>query len=219
MFLVATGVPLQFSGALDLGGRYVTAGPILDWYGLQAPGDAVASAGVVSLGDVLYLEDGRRVASLGGFRGAVAVDGLVAAAGADGVMLLDPATGDVVDRFRLEPAIDRIGLHAGRAILDTDGGLMLADPGLINWQPAPVDATAVAWAEPRILPAEAAQPYRHRFRATMLSVERLLQDVHSGRVLGTAGVVLVDVASALLTFLAISGIVMWWRTFDRLSQR
>jgi uncharacterized iron-regulated membrane protein len=45
----------------------------------------------------------------------------------------------------------------------------------------------------------------------MLSTERWLQDLHSGRFFGTFGVLTVDLASALLLILAGTGLVLWWR--------
>jgi hypothetical protein len=43
-----------------------------------------------------------------------------------------------------------------------------------------------------------------------LTWERVLLDLHSGRVLGRAGVWLVDIVGVLLASLAMSGLAMWW---------
>ncbi len=214
IFLAVTGVPLQYSAELGLGGRYVTIPSILDWYGLEAPDQVHSSAGVVAIGDAIYLEDGRALGRLDGFRGAEAVDGLILAAGTSALLLIDAASGEVVDRFRRDGVV-RIGRLGDRVVLDTSSGLLLADPALVNWEPLPEPAGTARWARPMPLTGTQAEPYRKQFRATLLSVERLLQDLHSGRVLGTAGVIIVDVASALLTFLAVSGLIMWWRTYRR----
>lgn len=214
LFLAITGMPLQYSGELGLGSRHVTLEPVLDWYRLQAPADARTSAGVVAVGDALYLESGRFVDTVEGFRGAVVSRGLIVAAGAEAVVLIDARSGERVDRFRRED-IRGIGKLDGRPVLDTGDGPQLADAALANWAPAAVDSAAVGWSEPQPLTAERAQPYRKQYRHGMLSVERLLQDLHSGRVFGVPGVILVDIASVLLVFLAVSGLIMWWRALPR----
>ncbi|MEQ8859474.1 MAG: PepSY-associated TM helix domain-containing protein [Pseudomonadales bacterium] len=213
IFLAATGVPLQYSPELGLGSRHVGIEAILDWYGLQAPATVRSAGGVVGVGDAVYLEDGRPVDRLDGFRGAVVVDGLVLAAGADTVLLIDGASGQVVDRFR-RGDIRRVGLLGDRVVLDTASGTLAADAALVNWAPLTA-AGSVDWAQPLPLVGPRAEPYRRHFRATLLSVERLLQDLHSGRMFGILGVIIVDLASALLMFLALSGLLMWWRTYRR----
>ncbi|MBT8114209.1 MAG: PepSY domain-containing protein [Arenicella sp.] len=49
------------------------------------------------------------------------------------------------------------------------------------------------------------------FRRLMLPRSRVLQDVHSGRFFGQAGVLLMDLFALLFIVLAITGIRMWWR--------
>jgi len=43
-----------------------------------------------------------------------------------------------------------------------------------------------------------------------LSWERLLLDLHSGRLFGAAGVYVVDAAGLLFALLALSGVGTWW---------
>ena len=49
------------------------------------------------------------------------------------------------------------------------------------------------------------------YRGYGLTLERVLLDLHSGRVLGSAGVLLVDAAAILFLLLAISGLWLWSR--------
>ena len=213
-FLIATGVPLQFSAALDLGARHVSSALLLDWYGLQAPEDVWASEGVVAVGDSLFLaESGDPVGTLSGFRGAVALGDMVAAAGDREVLLLTAGEAEPLDRFRMDTPIRRIGRYGERPALGTSAGVLLADRDLVNWEPVAVSAGSVHWSTPRR--PDDPETYRRRFRERMLTVERLLQDAHSGRLLGAPGVILVDLASVLLLFLAGSGLLMWWRTLRR----
>lgn len=211
IFLTATGLPLQFTDRLGLGSRHVGTDWILDWYGLEARGEVLVSGGVAALGDRLFLDSGEPVAPLSGFAGAVRLDGLLIVAGLGDVLLLDAADGTLIDRFRLERNIRRIGIAGDLPVLDTTAGLLTADPGLVSWIPAG-QTLKVRWAAPERAPAALAETVRRQVRGSLLSTERLLQDLHSGRAFGTAGILVVDLASALLVFLSISGLIMWWRS-------
>lgn len=211
IFLTVTGLPLQFTDRLGLGSRYVESDWILDGYGLEVRGEVLVSSGVAALGDRLFLASGEPVAPLAGFAGAVRLDGLLIVAGLGDVLLLDAADGTVIDRFRLERNIRRIGIADHLPVLDTTAGLLTADAGLVSW--IPVERSAdVRWATPEPAPADLADTVRRQVRSSLLSTERLLQDLHSGRAFGTAGVLVVDLASALLLFLSVSGLIMWWRS-------
>ncbi|MCB1676365.1 MAG: PepSY domain-containing protein, partial [Halioglobus sp.] len=56
-------------------------------------------------------------------------------------------------------------------------------------------------------------------RAQWLSWERLLLDLHSGRLAGRAGVWLADAIGVLLCALVLSGIAMWWLHRRRRQRR
>ena len=211
IFLTATGLPLQFTDRLDLGSRHVGTGWILDWYGLEARGEVLVSAGVAALGDQLFLESGEPVAPLAGFAGAVQLDGLLVVAGLGEVLLLDAADDTVIDRFRLERNIRRIGVAGDLPVLDTTAGLLTADAGLVSWLPVET-SPQTRWASPQTAGDPLARAIRGQVRGSLLTLERLLQDLHSGRAFGTAGVVVVDLASLLLLFLSVSGLIMWWRS-------
>lgn len=209
MYLLVTGIPLQFSGALQLGTRYVSAAWVLDWYGLQAPESVTGSGPAVQVGQWLYLED-RAVTTMSRLVGAVQAGEFLLVAGTDELLVLHP---DAAAPERTDPGADitGIGLSGDTPYLQTSAGLMAADDLLLNWQPAAAPAEDINWAAAARLPDAAAASYRERFRQRMLSVERWLQDLHSGRFFGSVGILIVDIASALLLVLAGTGLVLWWR--------
>ena len=49
------------------------------------------------------------------------------------------------------------------------------------------------------------------YRGTGLTLERVLLDIHAGRIPGATGVFLVDAAALLFLVLAISGLWLWAR--------
>jgi hypothetical protein len=210
VYLLATGVPLQYAAELDLGQRHVASEWVLDWYGLQAPDEATRSGPAVMLGGTLFL-DGNEQAGLERLVGAIPAGGILAVASSDEVWLFHPGVPDP-ERTAFRPNIRRIGSLDGQIYLDTTEGLLAADGLLMNWTPTNAPAGAIEWGRVTPLSAGEAAAYRQRFRGRMLTAERWLQDLHSGRFFGTPGVIIVDVASLLMLILAGTGIVLWWRS-------
>jgi len=53
--------------------------------------------------------------------------------------------------------------------------------------------------------------YQTPYRGKGLPGERVILDIHSGRILGYVGVLLVDFMAILFLLLAMSGIWMWYK--------
>ncbi len=71
--------------------------------------------------------------------------------------------------------------------------------------------SGVSWATAAPPDQELARALRNTWRGTGLPLERVLLDLHSGRILGEAGVWLVDAAALLFLLLAASGLWLWGR--------
>jgi hypothetical protein len=73
-------------------------------------------------------------------------------------------------------------------------------------------ATARGAVVHQLIPDKLPRAIREQIPAVQqwLSWERLLLDIHSGRVLGRFGVLLVDSVGIVLGTLATSGTAMWW---------
>ncbi|CAN0486468.1 unnamed protein product, partial [Phaeothamnion confervicola] len=145
--------------------------------------------------------------------GAVALgNGLVAAAFADGIVLL-AADGNVVERLgaaSLPDAPQRIGLtDSARLALGTAQGTFVADADLIAWQPA---RATPAWSAPQAAPPALRDALALAQRGAGLSAERVLLDLHSGRLFGAWGPWVMDAAAIVFVILALTGIIHWgWR--------
>jgi len=75
----------------------------------------------------------------------------------------------------------------------------------------PLADVRTVWSEPGLLMDASRQRIYEHSRGKGLSWERVMLDLHSGRLFGTAGVWVVDVAAVLLLFLALSGFVLWYQ--------
>jgi hypothetical protein len=210
LYLLTTGLPLQFSGQLQLGQRFVTSTWVLDWYGLQAPDSVVRSGGAVHVGDLLFWNDAQ-VGPLDRLTGALTTDAANVAAGSGQLVLLHQAAPTHPETIRIGSPIVRLGQRDGALFLDTEGGLLAADDAMLNWQASPVSAESIQWSSVEAVAKPEAERYRRAYRERMLHWERWLQDLHSGRFFGTAGVVIIDLLSMLLVLLAATGLVLWLR--------
>ena len=114
VYLLATGLPLQFAPELNLGQRHVASEWVLDWYGLQAPDEGIRSGPAVMLGGTLFL-NGIQQTGLGGLMGALPAGGGLAVAGPNEVWLFHPGVPDP-ERTAFGPSIERIGSLDGQII-------------------------------------------------------------------------------------------------------
>ncbi len=211
--LALTGVLLNHSQSLGLDRTRITYSWLADWYGLRpvAPpvhyrvGEAWASW----IDGAAYLH-GRRVSTMSGEPvGAVEIDSLVLLATSTALALVTP-DGELVERVGVEflpGAIRRIGgTPDGRVAIQAPSGRFVGDSELLTWNELQVDAI---WSE-RAEPPKAVQDLQlAAFRGGGLPVSRVLLDLHSGRLFGSAGVTIVDITAILLVVLVGTGLANW----------
>jgi len=219
LFIVISGIAINHSNDLGLDRRHVSQPFLLDWYGLGAPdkllGFDLGDAWLSFAGAQLYLDE-KPVAAISGGVGAVSSGGLLIAAGSDELLLLDH-DGNLVERQPWATvdaaAIESIGLDDNGAVLVKSGGrLWSADADLLSWQLGDEATANARWATPAPAPGELKQAITRSYRGQGPSLEKVLLDLHSGRFFGTAGVIVYDLLALALGFLALSGLVLWWRS-------
>ena len=219
LFIVLSGIAINHSNDLGLDRKHASQAFLLDWYGLGAPGELLSfEAGGDRLsfaGSQLFLNE-RPVAAVSGGVGAVSSGALLIAAGSDELLLLDD-DGDLVERqawANVDAApIESIGLDGSGGVLVRSGGrVWSADAELLSWQSGDGATANARWATPAPVPDELRQTINQSYRGQGPSLERVLLDLHSGRIFGTVGVIVYDLLALALGFLAFSGLVLWWRS-------
>lgn len=212
IYLLLTGLPLQFTTELALGSRFVQSPLILDAYNLDAPESVRFDNGVAHLGERLYSQAGD-IGTAREFLGAVRHQGLLVIGTAQNLLLISaelrPETMDFNSR------LTGVALHEGRILVNSRDGVLELDEAMLNVSESSTLAADVNWRAPVQLDASQAAPYRQLHRERMLTVERLLQDLHSGRAFGPVGVWIINIATVLLAVLAATGYLIWWRSRRR----
>lgn len=210
LHLAVTGILLNHAHDLGFDRHYLDSDWLLDLYGVEAPpatGYRIGAHWYSSLGTQLYRDAQLLEAEAGPVVGAISQDGIVAVATPDTVLLLTP-NGETVDRLATPAPATGLVAAAGKAVLITRQGRFAADPGFLGFTPSSQTVDAAA---PQTPPAALRRQLERRYRGHLITEERFLRDLHSGRLLTHAGPWLVDLAGVLLCLLALSGIRVWWQ--------
>lgn len=226
LLLSITGVLVNHTEALSLDSKYVKSGLLLDWYGIKAPiSPRSFKAGghwVSQLGERLYFDGHElteRLETDGDLVGAVELtDGIAVASG--GHLILLGLTGELIEIMGgaegVPAGMRAIGLsEEGRLVVRASQGDYFADEDLSRWEErqegekfAKADAL---WSRPSALPENLYHRMADAYRGKVISVERLLLDLHSGRIGGFVGVLVIDFMAFLIVLLTLSGVWIWMR--------
>jgi len=214
LLMVLSGLALNHTDGLGLDKTHLSPAFLLEWYGLGTPDDIrnyrAGDHWLSVAGSQLFL-DGRAVAGPKGVVGASSSEGFVVVAGRFELVLFDPA-GLLIEKISWEhpEPIDSIGSGVDEAIIvSSNGKLWQADAQLLGWtQPAAANGQA-SWSTPQKPPKAILDSVTDQYRGSGLSLERVLLDLHSGRIFGSAGTLLYDLLALAVGFLAISGLIVW----------
>jgi len=218
LFLALTGLALSHTDSLGLDKRQVSVTWLMRWYGLHS---AAPSHGFLFQGGYLAAADGRWVMNgrvLGDAGqipvGAVSWGGMRSLANAEALYLY-MADGRLVDKLSgaalPDHPIKRLGTLDNRLVLETTKGRFVTDDGLA-WQP--LNQGQPIWSVEQNLP-EAESASLIKAFAPSLPLERIILDLHSGRIFGHYGPVLMDIVAIVLIVLSLSGMWIYLRTIRR----
>ena len=80
---------------------------------------------------------------------------------------------------------------------------------LLSWQI--VSSELSHWPSTQTLPTQLEQQINQQFRHHLIHWERVILDLHSGRLPGPYGIYLADISAIILVLLSITGIALWIR--------
>jgi hypothetical protein len=185
LFLAISGVTLNHASDLGLDRRYVGWSWLLDLYGIQAPQPAASFA---DAGPLL----------------------LATAEQAAHVFMTGGELVEMIDlQSSLPGPVERLGRLADRAVIQSDGQLFRSDAGIAGFERWDTDsADKIEWSVATPPDAGELAKLDAAWRGRGLPVERVLLDVHSGRIFGMPGVLLMDLFALCMIALGISGLML-----------
>ncbi len=214
--LSVTGLVLNHTEELALDERHVQNGPLLDWYGVHAPASITsyrAAEHILStVGSQIYWNTLHVPQVEGPLLGALGYGDLVVAA-VQGSLLLFTLEGELIEQLGgsagVPAGMQAIGLApAGKLAIRAAHGFYRIDSDFLEWHETET-LDNVTWAAPIDTPDSLHTTLVEAYRGSGLSLERVLLDLHSGRILGNWGVYLMDAAAILFLLLAITGVWLW----------
>jgi hypothetical protein len=162
----------------------------------------------------LYFDDSELADGVATLVGAVSTPSFTAIATAEDVLLIS-ADGRLVERVDahgfLSSKLTDIGvagpslvLRSGNEFFETDENLLSIDPCLES------DIADIQWSAPSSIPRADLLALQELYRGRGITLERLILDLHSGKVLTRAGPILIDAAGVLFIALSLFGLAMWY---------
>jgi hypothetical protein len=215
--LMITGLLLNHTDELQLDSSYIQSDLLLDWYGIHSPGKITSySSGpitVTAVNDLVFWGN-EPLSHISAPLVGLLVYRNLAVVAADGVLNLYTTEGELIEKLDNVTGVPEGILGVGVTTHDqlavkTAQGVYLTDEGMLEWSRA--GNTEVSWSVSSPLPPGLKETLEKAYRGVGLPLERVMLDLHSGRILGRAGVYLVDAAAVLFLLLAISGVWLWTR--------
>ena len=215
ILLAVTGIALNHTSELNLNKSYIKNTSLLDHYGIKAPetihsfnaGNHWAS----QWQDRLYLNK----IELGTYKdtltGAVNYQNIIIIGLQNSLLLYTPEMEFIEKLANVDgvPAgIKAIGITDQQELaVRTENGVFTTDDSFSIWNK---DKNAITvWNDANPLPKELYQSILDIFRGKGLTLERIILDLHSGRILNINGVYFMDFVALLLIFLACTGLWIW----------
>lgn len=223
IFLAATGVLINHSQDMGWHRTPVYSATLAKLYQIPLAkleqGFALGPQWIVQRGGQVLLDQQAVAECSAGLTGATLYQNLMVVLCGDEVLLLDKQ-GQLVETLRGLPQPGRaLALQDNALRVRGDSAIFGFDDATGAWQ-AITPAHTPQWILPQPLPTPLKTALNADNPVPGLTRERVLLDLHSGRLFGTAGVWVVDAVGVLICLLAFSGLLTWvGRYYRRLRRR
>ena len=211
LLLVFTGIPLEFVDPLKLGSRGVSYEWVHASYGVSPPDKARQIDNVVQVDDLIITPHHTiertspllATQSLGDFSLVLT----------QSEWFLVPNDSQApLERGQLPLRAKRAGFAAGLPVVEgVNSELLTSTDYGASWQP--MQAPMYTWADVATVPMNT--EWKEIYGSHIVTWERWLQDLHSGRFFGTVGQWIMSLAGFALIVLAFSGFLVWYRSLRR----
>ena len=221
LLLATTGMALNHTVELQLAAYRFHAPWLTRWYGLKIdlPTQAFAEKGalLVAANGAWLLNDKVIAENIPQPLGMVESEGILYIATRENLYIYSTG-GLLVEKVSSAalPALPVLAIGAAQShvMLQTKSGVYESRAGL-EWKTA--TPRGVRWSH--AVPIASLEQARIAARlAPGISIETLLLDVHSGRIFGSYGPVIVDIVALILAVLSVSGVVVFFRSHRHHSE-
>jgi prepilin-type processing-associated H-X9-DG protein len=215
IILSVTGIMLNHTNRLNLNKEYIKSEWLLNLYGISAPEKIISfhpgTHWVSQWGNILYL-DGHSIGKTDkDIIGTVFFQDMIVIAQQD-ALLIYTRKGELIERVAgsegVPPGIEAIGTTDNNQLsVRAANGIFTTNAEFLFWHKSP--SAISVWSDPAVLPQNIYQTTLEQYRGKGLTLERIILDMHSGRLLGNWGIYFTDLIAIFMIFLAASGLWLW----------
>jgi hypothetical protein len=214
IILAVTGIMLNHTERLRLDESYVNSSWLLSWYGIEPQDEPVSYRvhdHIISVWQHQLFFDDRVITDLQQeMHGAIDAEQFIVIA-LDNEIILLSFDGELIERVATSLSfsnIQRLGMKYQRPVIETSEPLYyMADEHILDWDL--ITNEGIKWAEQHSLSDDEREQLLVAFRGNGLTLERVILDLHSGRIFGQYGTYLMDAAAIALLWLSLSGLWVW----------
>ncbi len=218
IILAITGIMLNHTNLLNLNKTYIKNAFILNWYGIQPEGEPVsyrinhnAKQYIISTWQNKLFFNNKIISTLDeNPHGAISSGQFIVLALDDKIILLS-YTGELIEQLSTTTSFNhilRLGIKDKRPVIEaTDHLYYMADKDILNWNITTNDG--INWSKTFSLSNNKHEQLLLAYRGKGLKLERIILDLHSGRIFGVYGIYLMDAAAIALLWLSLSGLWVW----------
>jgi len=217
VMLSITGLMLNHTESLEMNKHFIQNKLLLDLYDIgprQEPhGFKVGAHWIIQIGERVYFNKTQLMDDVNKLLGVVPTSEYLVVA-VDNQILLLTKFGQVIERLTgtqgVPAGMRSIGIaKKGDVVIRAAHGDYYADIDNVSWrEEILIEAT---WSIQSSIPDDLQNELLKHYRGTGLPLERIILDIHSGRLFGAWGVYVVDAAAFLFFILALSGTWMWFK--------
>lgn len=218
IFLVSSGIALNHSQQLQLNNNYIQSQWLLDLYQIN-PGSKPVSfeaegIRVSQLGERVYFENREIATDVQQLIGIVNINDIVTVA-FDGQLMLVSKEGELIEHLTgvegVPAGMNEIGSdEQGDIVIKAAHGFYHVNLDALEWKE--YDHLEAKWSLASAIPEALSEDLLLQYRGSGLTLERVLLDLHSGRIVGSWGVYFVDLIALVLLVLSCTGVWMWSKT-------
>lgn len=213
IILSVTGILLNHTEDLELDSNHVQSELLLQWYGIKKPVITSYSVGknwISHVSDKIYF-NAQLIEEVESISGAVIIENFIAVATTKEIILLthDGQKIETLDSTTGVPnKIKAIGMNSkSQLFIKTNAAVFQANSDITDWINS--KEKNIVWAKTSPLPRTLNDSLNTLFRGKGLSKERVILDIHSGRIFGKAGTLIMDLSALLLLVLTFTGAWMY----------
>jgi len=216
IILSITGILLNHTESLTLDETTIESTALLNWYGLNPKGKPIqfkhSGHTLTQWDQQIFFNQSPLTSSPQIITGFVAINNLFVASLKNSILLIDNQ-GTLIEQIDTQyefNAIKTIGIQNKQLLLSTENNqIYMADEQIVNWHKS--NADKVEWSARTDVDETELEQLEQAFRGRGLSLERVILDLHSGRIFNERwGIYLMDASAIIIIWLSISGTWVWY---------